>query len=127
MRFRSTLISRAGYWPVGCGLSAYIGARYATAPFTAGCAALALLAMVYALGIAMNARYSRTRALAIGRRARTVYFSAIGRDGTLRACSIAELVDDAPPEGGVIGWDDPFHVRIHYIATKGGRDRGTTL
>jgi hypothetical protein len=123
VRLRSTFISRAGYWPVGCGIAAYLGARFTADIATATWAALAFLAMVYTFGAAMTVRYDKGRVVTRGRRARTVYFSAIGRDGTLRACTFAELIDAAPPEGGTIGWDDPYHVRIHYIAVGGDRGR----
>lgn len=127
MRLRFTRIPPA-VWPVGCGISAYIGARYAAGIAAAAWAALALVAMVYALGYATLTRYrfrleaaalereigDERAALSMGRRARWVLLTVADRDGTLYQQTLAQVLTDVTPEGRTMVWDEPAAALLYY-------------
>jgi hypothetical protein len=65
-------------------------------------------------------------ALSMGRRARTIYLSVIGRDGQFVACPLAQILTDVVPEGGRVEWRYPYHVQLRYAQRNevGGHNDG---
>lgn len=127
MRLRFTRIPSA-VWPVGCGISAYIGARASAGIVTAGWAALALVAMAYAFFYAMHTRYrcraeaaaleremgDERAALSMGRRAPWVLLTVAEKDGTLYQQTLAQVLTDVTPEGRTMVWDEPAAALLYY-------------
>jgi hypothetical protein len=117
-------------WPAGCAISAYIGARYDHSVAAAGWAALALLAMIYALGYAVLIRHEYTAvqrdieteraALSMGRRAGWVMLTVTDLDGTMYVRTLAQILADTTPEGRDMVWDHPHSAVLwHLDDTRG--------
>jgi hypothetical protein len=128
VRLRLTHIPRA-IWPVGCGISAYVGARYGAGMATAIWAALALVAMAYAFYVAavcrIRARHeldavereanAERAALSIGRRAPWVMLTVVDNEGKRFSRTLAQVLTDATPEGRDMLWDTPAYAVLYFL------------